>query len=240
MDALTLRRHAHRAHRWLGLVVGLQVFVWLAGGLVMTALPIERVRGEHKVAEAPPPAYDPGALIPFEAAASAAGADRVASGRLTSVLGAPAWLVEAPGLDGEGGEAVLIDARTAARLSPMDEATAAAVAVADYAGPGELTAIRLLNHPPTEYARPGPVWQAVFDDADRATLYVDPATGAVTARRGRTWRAFDLAWRLHVMDYDDGADFNHPLVQAMAGAGTLFALSGLTLIGLRWRRGRLA
>ena len=44
MDALTLRRRAHRAHRWLGLIVGLQVFVWLAGGLVMTALPIERVR----------------------------------------------------------------------------------------------------------------------------------------------------------------------------------------------------
>ena len=235
MDSLTLRRRAHRVHRWLGVAVGLQVFAWLAGGLVMTALPIERVRGEHKIAEAAPAAFDPARVIPFEAAASAAGMDLVASGRLTTLLDRPAWLVEAP----DGG-VVLIDARTAARLSPLDEATATAVAIADYAGPGTLASLRLLDDPPTEYARPGPVWQAVFDDADRATLYVSPDTGAVTARRGRTWRVFDFAWRLHVMDYDDGADFNHPLVQAAAGAGTLFALSGLTLIGLRWRRGRLA
>ena len=233
MDAL--RRRAHRAHRWLGLVVGLQVFAWLAGGLVMTALPIERVRGEHRVAAAAPLSVRPASLIPFEAAAAAASADRVAAGSLEAFLGRPAWRVE-----GADGTAVLVDALTGAVLSPLDEGAARAVALADYAGPGTLAGVRLLEEPPSEYARSGPGWRAVFDDADRTALYVTADTGEVAARRGRTWRAFDLAWRVHVMDYDDGADFNHPLVRAMAGAGTLFAASGLLLMGLRWRRGRLA
>ena len=235
MDTLSLRRRAHRLHRWLALIVGLQVFAWLAGGLVMTALPIERVRGEHKVAEAPPAAFDPRALIPFEAAAAAAGADRVASGTLGTHLGRPVWRVT-----DTAGTRHLIDALTAETLSPLGQAQAMTVAVADYVGPGEIVAMRYYaDEAPTEYGRPGPVWRATFDDADRTALYVQADTGEVRARRGRTWRVFDFAWRLHVMDYDDGADFNHPLVQAAAGAGVLFALSGLMLAALRLRRGTL-
>ena len=44
MDALALRRHAHHAHRWLGLVVAPQVFVWLAGGLTLIGLRWRRGR----------------------------------------------------------------------------------------------------------------------------------------------------------------------------------------------------
>lgn len=232
MDTLKFRRRAHTLHRWLGLIVGLQVFVWLMGGLVMTALPIERVRSEHKIAVTAPLPIDPGAIIPFEAAASAAGANRVAAGTLGTHLGQPAWRITGP-----DGERVLIDARSGLVLSPLDESQARAVAAADYAGPGRIAEARLLSEPPTEYGRAGPVWQVVFDDTDGATLYIAPDTGEVRARRGRTWRVFDFAWRLHVMDYDDGENFNHPLVQGAAGAGTLFAISGLALVGLRLRRG---
>lgn len=33
-------RWATQIHKWLALIVGLQVLGWFAGGLVMTALPI--------------------------------------------------------------------------------------------------------------------------------------------------------------------------------------------------------
>jgi hypothetical protein len=38
------------------------------------------------------------------------------------------------------------------------------------------------------------------------------------------------------MDYDDGADFNHPLLVTAAGAGLFVALSGLVLLVFRLRR----
>ena len=38
-------------HKWIALIVGLQVLFWVGGGLVMVAIPIETVRSEHRVAE---------------------------------------------------------------------------------------------------------------------------------------------------------------------------------------------
>ena len=31
-------------HKWLALIIGVQVFIWLFGGFAMSALPIEQVR----------------------------------------------------------------------------------------------------------------------------------------------------------------------------------------------------
>ena len=227
---MPLSRRAARLHRWLAALIGLQLLAWLVGGLVMSALPIERVRGEHKVAERAV-AFDPARLAPFEAAAAAAGAERVASGRLIDVAGRPAWQVTSA-----EGVLVTVDARTLARISPLGEAGALAVALADYAGPGRPADAVLLSEPPAEYGRPGPVWRVVFDDADRTALYVDPTRAEVTARRSRTWRVFDWAWRFHVMDWNDGEDFNHPLLVTAAGVSVAFALSGFVLLVARGRR----
>ena len=196
----------------------------------MSALPIERVRGEHKVAERSV-AFDPTTLAPFEAAAAAAGAERVASGRLVDVAGRPAWQVT----DADG-VLVTVDAVTLVPIGPLSEAEALAVARYDYAGAGAVTRATLLTAPPAEYGRPGPVWRVVFDDADRTALYVDPTRAEVTARRSRTWRVFDWAWRFHVMDWNDGEDFNHPLLVTAAGVSVAFALSGFVLLVARGRR----
>ena len=39
-------------HKWLALMVGLQVIAWASSGLFMSVVPIEKVRGEHLVQEA--------------------------------------------------------------------------------------------------------------------------------------------------------------------------------------------
>lgn len=47
-------RYSTQIHKWVGLVVGLQVLFWVGGGLVMTAIPIEAVRSEHRLKAAAP------------------------------------------------------------------------------------------------------------------------------------------------------------------------------------------
>ena len=45
-----MMRWAIRFHKWVALVVGIQVLGWVLGGLVMTAIPIEKVHGDQHAA----------------------------------------------------------------------------------------------------------------------------------------------------------------------------------------------
>ena len=52
-----LNRYSTLFHKWLGLVVGIQVLLWMASGFIMTYYEIELVRSEHNIAEPEPIAF---------------------------------------------------------------------------------------------------------------------------------------------------------------------------------------
>ncbi|MEL6311540.1 MAG: PepSY domain-containing protein, partial [Pseudomonadota bacterium] len=199
---MIIRRWAVRLHKWIVLVVGIQIFLWIAGGLVMSAIPIEVVRSEHKVAETDAGTFAPADLVPLSAVAAAANLPEVSSARLGELLDQPVWWINTRG------KTHTFDAQSGERLSPIGENLARTIAEADYSWWGTLRSIELVDDPPSEYGRPGPVWRARFDDGDATTLYIDRDSGEVRARRSVTWRFYDFFWKLHVMDYDDGASFN--------------------------------
>jgi hypothetical protein len=168
-------------------------------------------------------------LVPAQSAMAAAGAP-VTRLELRDWLGRPVY--EA-GL--EGGGAALIDARTGARISPLDERAARAVAEADYAGTGKIAAVRLIEKDPhIEYRGALPVWQVAFDDADALRLYVSPMTGKVLARRSEVWRIYDFLWSLHIMDYGKRENFNHPLVIVATAAALFLVATGAILVYQRF------
>jgi len=228
---MAILRWGVRVHKWVALIVGLQILLWIAGGVVMSVIPIEQVRGEHKIATQSAPSFVPSDLITLQEAADVGEILHVAEASIGTVLGSPVWHVS----DGQG-KNVTIDAKTAALISPIDETLAIQIAQADFAGSARLNKISLLSDPPSEYGRAGPVWQVVFADRDQTTLYIDPVRAEVRARRSSTWRFYDFFWKLHIMDYDDGADFNHPLLITAAGAATFVALSGILLLFIKMRR----
>lgn len=227
---MALLRWAVRLHKWLALIIGVQVMLWILGGFVMSVLPIERVRGEHKIADHPIQAVLPGAIISLQDAAEAAGMDAVDQAVLTRLLGEPVWEVR------QGTRTAIVDAEAGVILSPISDEIARRVAEYDFAGDGKVATVTMVSDPPSEYGPGGPVWQVRFDDDGNTRLYIDPDTGVVRARRSDTWRLFDFFWRLHVMDYDDGADFNHPLLIISAGLGLIVSVSGLTILVFRMRR----
>lgn len=228
---MAILKWAVRVHKWVALIVGVQIMLWIAGGLVMSAIPIEQVRGEHKVTTSTPLAVAPAELLSLEAAARHAGVSSIAEAALGQMLDHPVWR-----LTSASGDRHVIDAISGAVLSPVDESLARRIAIADYSGPARLASIEQLRDPPPEYGGAGPVWQVRFNDRDTTTLYIAPDTALVRARRSSTWRFYDFFWKLHIMDYDDGADFNHPLLISAAGAAIFVALSGLVLLVFRMRR----
>ncbi len=229
---MKLKPLVQRIHLWAGLVLGVQVLLWMASGVVMSWLPIELVRGETSAYTAPvrPLAAQtyasPGGVI-----AQVEGATSV---ELTQFLGRTVYVTRGPG---EAATAVF-DASSGERLTPLSEDDARRVARRDYVGEGEIDRAALISFPPQEYRGPTPVWRVDFDDKRHTRIYISPDTGEVRARRNDVWRFYDFFWMLHIMDYEDRKDFNNPLVMTASAAGFVFALSGIVIVILRLARGR--
>lgn len=214
------------AHKWLGLLIGLQFLLWVGSGLVMSLLDMHKVHGLNS--RAPAPAARPwiADALPVGRVLGAGGpADRIASGWLDQLpvyrlsLGKASWL-----LDARDGRRVEVDAARAARL-----------AAASYKGDMPMLAPQLLLSTPEVRGHEGRVWRIHVLDADTTTIYVSAQTGEVLPHRNSTWRLFDFFWMLHIMDYRERTDFNHPLVVSSAGAGVLMTLGGLWLLVATFR-----
>jgi len=206
-------------HKWAALIIGLQVLAWVAGGVVMSAISIDKVRGEHNIAEQSAELDLSGVMAPGEVAA-------IADITPTSVELRP-WLgrtVYEYGRD--NGASLIVDAVSGEILSPIDEETAIAVALADHAGEPEVSAVTFFTEATWESRRDQPTWRVDFSDGEGTRLYVSAATGEVIARRNDVWRVYDFFWMLHIMDYGERSNFNHPLLIL----SSLFAL-GMSLFG---------
>ncbi|GLK53914.1 MULTISPECIES: hypothetical protein [Alphaproteobacteria] len=141
-----------RIHKWIALIVGIQIILWVAGGVVMTVLSIESVRGEHNIAQPAPVAILPAELISPERAVEAINPDGIVTEiHLQAWQGRPVFNV----LRADGASS-LVDARTAEVITPITRDTAIAVASSDYAGEPEIEAVEYFEEPTWEYRRAGP------------------------------------------------------------------------------------
>ena len=227
---MLMRRWAPRLHKWIALVVGVQLLAWSASGLFMTVVPISQVRGEHNIRK--PQTIDLRAvgLVPIASALERAPAGAVTRVELRALAGQPVYEIAV-----DGSSPVLLDARTGDLLSPISEAHAMEIAEADFAGAGRVTKATLITEkPPIEFRGDLPVWRISFDDLDETNIYVSASTGKVVARRSATWRIYDFLWSLHIMDYSERENFNHPLVIAAAAIAFMLAVSGFVLLYLRF------
>ena len=85
----------------------------------------------------------------------------------------------------------------------------------------------------------GKLWRVGFDDSQQTRLYFDAASGEFVTARTEAWVWYDLAWRLHIMDYGGGEDFNNPLLRAAAPLALLLVLAGTVLtVQAAWRARR--
>ena len=235
-----LHKFAGLVHKWMGLLVGLQVLLWITGGLVMSWFEIERVRGEHNISRAeaaPLPGNE--ILWPVSQILAAAGQPaasvtlRWLAGRLVYDLAEPA---EPGAKPREVPTHALFDAKTGQRLSPLPAETALVLALADFSGTADAQAPRLLEAHNLEYRGPLPVWRVVLGDEEDTRLYVSPQTGQIVARRNAVWRLYDFFWMLHIMDYENRTDFNNPLLIFFSITALLFAVTGIVLIFYRFGR----
>ena len=67
-------------------------------------------------------------------------------------------------------------------------------------------------------------------------LYFAGRSGELLAVRNDAWVVYDFFWRLHLMDYAGGEDFNNTLLRVSAVAVIGLVITGLVLSALALRR----
>lgn len=241
-------RTIRKLHRYLGLIIGLQLLLWTGSGLFFSLNPIEKVRGEHLMA--PPPSLSPSdTLLAPPVQALRALQQRFPQAEVLQITLRPLLdqlVYELTFRYKETLRFALADARTGQLRPPITETEAIAIAQADFTPKAPIASVTYLPEAPpgAEFRNsPLPVYRVVFDHPSGTRIYVAAENGRVTARRNDIWRWFDFFWMLHIMDYRTRDHFNHLLLQGFAFLGLLTVLSGFVLWAvtspaLRRRRGR--
>jgi len=218
-------------HKWLALIIGVQIFIWIATGLFFTVVPIEQVRSEHRIREAAPLHLSVADLATFSSALAGAEAPI----RLTVENRPEGARIVADYADGS---AALFDARTGAKLSPLDAESALTIARSRIITEAPVASSELITTASPEYRGALPAWRIAFDEPSKLAVYVGANNGQVTARRSELWRVYDFLWALHIMDYRDHENFNHAPIIIVSILAFLSTIAGIALIPyrFRWRR----
>lgn len=227
---------ARKLHRWLAYLVFIQLTFWVVGGLVFAVIPFTGViKGANSV--------EPPSLPHMSAEQLIIGANYLADNKqmrwvssYESSLGPVAKLV------GDGATHWL-DLRTGQIAHPAPKDAITRFAQSLYIGSGTVATTRLITAAEPRflglvdemYGRSN-VWQVAFDDAEGTRLYFDSITGTYLTVRNDYWVVYDAMWRLHIMDYSNGENFNNPLLRILTPLAFLFVLSGIVLTALSAKR----
>lgn len=225
---------ARQAHKWIGLVIGIQALLWTVSGVYMTVISLSIIHGNHLAHSHREPVAHTEAY--FDQQALLARHPGTQGFMLKRLLDRDVYQ-----LNTRDDGILLVDANSGERLSPLPEATAIALAESLYQGEAGVERVEWITQAPREVqTRPVPMWAVHFGDRSSTTLYISPQTGELLARRHSLWRWFDFLWMFHIMDYDTRTDVNNTLIRVASLVGLLFSLSGIWLLLYSFRRRRPA
>lgn len=218
-----------KLHKWLGLIIGLQVVLWAASGVMFAWLDHDDVAAANRVRTVEPTVLSP-TIVKTEPATWLGDYAPQDLYDLRAVSLADRWVWRVELRDRVELRAIEDGARV-----KLDETWLRRLALGRYAGEGRLVAATLQTQPDIASRASGPVWQAQFDDPQRTTLYFAADDGHFIAARTDSWRWYDFFWMLHTMDYAGRDNFNNPLIITIGMAALWLSISGMLLLTRSFR-----
>jgi Na+-transporting NADH:ubiquinone oxidoreductase subunit F len=213
-----------KLHKWVGLITGIQVLLWLGSGLLISLLDPAKVSGSHwsqpasKLKSLHANKILDIAELPADLTSTALKIDLKASQNRI--------VYDITNAD----EVIRINAITGVPLLTLEQ-DARKLAQQDFTGDGEIISIEQGTAPTLETRKhSGSYWRLNFSDSANSSYYISVATGEILERRNTIWRIRDVAWMLHIMDYSGRKDFNNSLIIIIALTAVWLGVSGLLLL----------
>ncbi len=230
-----------RTHRYLGVLLGIQFFLWTVGGLYFSWSNMDEIHGDFQ--KKPPPQYrtDLAFVSPsvvLQNLKATLKMDSMLNIALIDVLGKPTYRLEF--LHGGHHKMYqLADAQTGVLRDPLSIEEATALAKQQYNGEPKVKSVELLKevNGHHEYREnPLPALAVTFEKPMSTTVYIALEMGVVTKYRNDKWRIFDFLYMLHTMDYQTRDNFGNWLLRAFSIFGLVTVLSGFTLYFISSKR----
>lgn len=207
-----------KAHRYLGVFLGIQFLMWTISGIYFSWTDIDEIHGDHfrKTSVS---------LKGFEGLnpPSVPGGEKIKSLALRQLGDDPYYFI-----NGE----VLVHARTGTILKEITANQAQQVAGLHMAEGLKIRDVEKISELGSHHeyrGHPLPAWVVHYEHPQNVRAYVSAGDGSFQSVRHRDWRWFDFLWMTHTMDYKGRDNFNTLVLRGFSVMGLVTVLSGFIL-----------
>ena len=225
-----------KAHRYIGLLVSLQLLAWTLGGIWFTWNDIDDIHGDHLRKSQTEITQD---LISPQKAIHAINDFKILKSiNVISILDSPVYRINYTTTDLKS-STELVDALTGLIVTEIDQQQAIKIAQSNASFDAEIASIELITETSQHHeyrSKPMPAWAITFEHSGSPTFYVSTKLGTLTSVRHTSWRIFDFFWMLHTMDYEGRDDFGNWLIKIFSLIALVTAISGIVLFFISRRK----
>ena len=234
--------YIRRAHRYLGVLLGIQFLLWTISGLYFSWTNIDEIHGDFEHRQPPQLAASFNLISPSTVVNQLSQkADSINQVQLITILQKPFYTIRYYGENKL--HTILADAQTGIIRQPVNKDEALQIAAESFADIPTVQSIDYITSVSKndEYReKPLPAWKISFQNNANTHVYVASQTGKVETFRNNKWRTFDLLWMFHTMDYNGRDNINNWVLRAFSIFGIVTVLSGFALfwVSSKWFRNK--
>ena len=207
-----------KAHRYLGLFLGIQFLFWTISGLYFSWTDLDEIHGDHFKKEKEQVSFSN--LININ---DLEFKDPIKSFELREIADLPYYFIN---------DSILFNAYNGNLKDSISLEEAIKISNKNILDKYKISSVDKIyevgNH--HEYrGKPLPAFVILYEGAEKLKSYVSIIDGKFQTVRHRDWRWFDFLWMTHTMDYETRDDFNNKLIRAFSLLGLITVMSGFLL-----------
>ncbi len=207
-----------KAHRYLGLFLGIQFLFWTISGLYFSWTDLDEIHGDHFKKEKEQVSFTN--LININ---DLEFKDPIKSFELREIAYLPYYFIN---------DSILFNAYNGNLKDSISLEEAIKISNKNILDKYKISSVDKIyevgNH--HEYrGKPLPAFVISYEGAEKLKSYVSIIDGKFQTLRHRDWRWFDFLWMTHTMDYETRDDFNNKLIRAFSLLGLITVMSGFLL-----------
>ncbi|MGY3793911.1 PepSY domain-containing protein [Aquimarina sp. 433] len=207
-----------KAHRYLGLFLGIQFLMWTISGLYFSWTDIDEIHGDHfkkeqeKIVHSNLKGLD---IITSRMEVSAL--------ELRTIANKPYYWIN---------DSILVDASSGSIKPEISEEEALKVAEMQMRDDLQVISVDYITEVDKHHEYRGrslPAYVINYNHPENVKAYVAALDGSFQRVRHQSWRWFDFLWMTHTMDYEGRDDFNTSVLRIFSLLGLITVISGFVL-----------